>query len=247
MIFFYFHMSSVPTPRNKYTRSLYRLTKTPKYELSRRFLVKYLVSRSSIDFNPGDSGYTPLRVSYNPRTQRGSFIRDTQYRVSSADVFWNVTILPYAYIGTQSSVQPELDFLAPQLTGKHPRVPAIYRISDTWIIDDMGRLYSRTLKGFTWYQYRLSGDLRSNITLTNSDGTHLTRPCYVFSGLAGYLPSIQRHFAFSLKYDFHHVQENKLDLRPDSVVPLETDLHRYVHSRDLTDEVGKFFKQKSKW
>lgn len=79
--------------------------------------------------------------------------------------------------------------------------------------------------------------------LRNDDGTYLKRSAYFFAGVAGYVPHLQEHFVFSLKYDFHHIAENKLDLRPDSIVPLEVDLHRYVHSKDLSAEVGKFFRQ----
>lgn len=128
-----------------------------------------------------------------------------------------------------------------------PRIPSLYRISDTWTIDDLGRLFHNRKGGLIWYQFTLSGDLRNNVTLTNADNTKLCRPAYFFSGIAGYLPHVQRQFAFSLDYDFHHVQENKLDLRPDSVVPLEVRLHRYVHSRDLQDDQSNFFRLNKKF
>lgn len=240
-------MPRVLTPRNKFTRDLASLPRLPAYELSRRVCVKYDVPRGSFRFNTGDLKYCPQHLYFDAKRSRGVLYQDRTQRSTSDRVFRDSTILPYLLIGRPSTYQPELDFLAPIIAPTVPRVPCVYRISDTWIIDDLGRLYRDGPDGYTWYQYRLSRDLRTNITLTNSDGTKLTRPCYVFSGLAGYLPGIQHHFAFSLKYDFHHVSENKLDVRPDGIVALETDLHRYVHSNDLRDEVGEFFKQSKNW
>ena len=238
-------MSSVLTPRNKFTRDVFKLPRLPEYQQTRKVYVKRLVSGSTTAFDPGYSSYKP---QYLISTRATTYIRrGARGSVNSATVFQTSTILPYKLKGDIRDYSAELEFLARQVSRTMPRVPCLYRISDSWVIDDLGRLYCSTKSGYRWYRYRLSGDLRNNITLTNADGTKLTRPAYVFSGLAGYNPHIQYHFAFSLKYDFHHVQENKLDLRPDSIVPLETDLHRYVHSKDMNDSISRFFKLSKKF
>jgi len=124
----------------------------------------------------------------------------------------------------------------------------MYRISDDNYVDDLGRLYTRDFKSgkLQWRQYQLTGDLRNEITLCNSNGTRLKRPVYMFIGLSGYRPTAQDYFLASGKFDFHHVAENKLDLRPSQVVPLETHIHRYVHkeytkSKDFFTENKRFY------
>lgn len=234
---------SLVTPRGKYTRDVRATPRTPQYQLTGRKLVRYFVSGSSrSSFNTGYSGYQPYHLGYDVKRKEG--ILWTGAKVSSATVFGDSSILPYALPGGVTGCSTELDFLAAQLFGSvRVRVPALYRISDTWVIDDLGRFYRSGPSGYTWMQYKLSGDFRNEVILRNDDGTYLKRSAYFFAGVAGYVPHLQEHFVFSLKYDFHHIAENKLDLRPDSIVPLEVDLHRYVHSKDLSAEVGKFFRQ----
>ena len=229
-------MSSVPTPRKTFTRDVRTVPFLPSYQISRRFYVKYNVPRSHFDTSIVDR--EPQRLV---ATSTGATIRKGR-PVSSATVFQDSTILPYFLLGSFKSYSAELEFLSRQLTPSMPRVPALYRISDTWVIDDLGRLFHNRKGRYIWYQYTLSGDLRNNITLTNADQTKLNRAAYFFSGIAGYLPHAQQRFAFSLDYDFHHIQENKLDLRPDAIVPLEVRIHRYVHSHDLEDPQSNFFR-----
>ena len=236
-------MSSIPTPRRTFTRDVKSIPFHPIYQISRRFHVKYNVPRSY--FNTSYSEHAPQRLV---TTSTGAtIVRGRPFTVSGASVFEDSTILPYSLIGRYQSYSAELEFLSRQLTPSMPRVPALYRISDTWVIDDLGRLFHNYEGRYIWYQYHLSGDLRNNVKLTNADGTSLNRAAYFFSGIAGYYPHVQRQFAFSLDYDFHHVQENKLDLRPDTIVPLEVRIHRYVHSKDLKDEQSNFFRLNKKF
>lgn len=242
MPLFSFQMSVV-TPRGKFTRDVHTTKSTPQYQLTGRQLVRYFVPGSRQNpFNARSSCYEPYHLGYDVKRREG--VLWTGSKVSSRTVFRDSTILPYALEGGTSGCSTELDFLAAQLSGSvRVRVPAIYRISDDWVIDDLGRIYRAGPSGYTWRQYSLSGDFRNAVTLRNSDGTYLSRPAYFFAGVAGYVPRLQKHFVFSLKYDFHHIAENKLDLRPDSIVPLEVDLHRYVHSKDLSKDVKHFFRQ----
>lgn len=235
-------MSSVLTPRGTFTREVHRLPTLPAYQLNRRYHVKYNVPWS--EFDTSDTGYHPQRLV---TTSTGATIRTGRNTVSSVTVFKDSTILPYFLNGNFKSYAPELEFLSRQLVPSMPRIPTLYRISDTWVIDDLGRLFHNRKGRYIWYQYNLSGDLRNKLTLTNVDKTSLTRSAYFFSGIAGYSPFIQHKFAFSLEYDFHHVQENKLDLRPDTIVPLEVHLHRYVHSKDLEDAQSSFFRLNKKF
>lgn len=235
-------MSSIPTPRRSFTRDVRKVPFLPIYQISRRFYVKYNVPRSHFDTSP--TKYVPQRLV---TTSRGATILTGRVPVSSATVFQDSTILPYFLIGSFKPYSAELEFLSRQLVPSMPRVPALYRISDTWVIDDLGRLFHNREGRYIWYRYNLSGDLRNNITLTNADDTKLNRAAYFFSGIAGYLPHAQERFAFSLDYDFHHTQENKLDLRPDAIVPLEVRIHRYVHSKDLEDEQSNFFRLNKKF
>lgn len=75
-------------------------------------------------------------------------------------------------------------------------------------------------------------DFRNHTWFQSKDGD-VSLAAYIGIGLAGYDPRIQQEIYNSLKFDVHHVEENKFDLRPSALLPLPTWLHlRWVHAGD---------------
>lgn len=252
---------SVKTPRKKFTRPIQTVGR-PKYLLSPRSEVMYFHADipGSLDqpFIHFDSRHIADSIFVYRLTQINSQAPNEKYKlidkkryepISSLQVFRDPSILPYAYKGSPGRVTNELLYLTSEI---HPlittRIPAVYRISDSFICDDLGRIYQKNDRGtWTWKQYILTEDARDEVYLKNSDGTFLKRSVYLFIGVAGYSPAVQAEFLYSLKYDFHHIEENKLDLRPTRVIPLEVRLHRFIHSKNLTAKVAGFFKSSGRW
>lgn len=239
-------MTSIPTPRNKFTRDLHSQgvkDLKPLYDYYTRPLKKQFSLR-----DPSIYGYFDHRQKfdtyYSISLEKGSpsLLEHSNTSIDSYYVFCSRTILPYIPKVFPAKVQNEIHHLYISYANQAAfRLPTLYRISDDWFIDDYGRIYDNRSGRLVWHPYNVSGKLRNNITLRNRDGTYLKRPCYFFSAIAGYHPTQQRYFAFSLKYEYHHVAENKLDLRPGSVYPLEHQVHSYVHSQDLQDPQSRFF------
>lgn len=252
---------SVKTPRKKFTRPIQTVGR-PKYLLSPRSEVRYfhyeIPGSENQPFIHFDRADISLKIWLNKLSQIDSPTPNPKYKLlertkelkySSLTVFRDPSILPFAYKGSTKDVEKELLYLTAEL---HPltktRIPAVYRISDTFICDDLGRIYEKNRWGtWTWKQYALSADARDEVYLKNSDGTYLKRSVYLFIGVAGYSPPVQAEFLYSLKYDFHHIEENKLDLRPTRIIPLEVRLHRFIHSKNLTAQVAGFFKSSGAW
>lgn len=174
--------------------------------------------------------------------------------LTARDIFFNPRILPYTidfreFSDVQSRFQPELSIVRLRYSNLYPRVPELFRITDFSYMDDLGRFYVSNPKSPTFklewfpYSFSLSHSFRDNIRLPGgSDGFTIARPVYMFAGCAGYPSYYQEQYLFSLRYDFHHVEENRLDVRPDSIVPIPTAFHRYIHSKDLSEKKRNFFK-----
>lgn len=252
---------TVKTPRNKFTRPI-QVVGRPKYLLSPRSEVRYFHpelpgsdNQPYSHFNPGliDDKIWVNRLSQinspSPNPKYKLLTKERSIAISSLQVFRDPSILPYTLKASPKSVENELLYLTAEI---HPyvktRIPSVFRISDTYICDDLGRIYERNKYGYyTWKQYTLTSEARDELYLKNSDGTYLKRSVYLFIGVAGYSPPVQSEFLYSLKYDFHHIEENKLDLRPTRIIPLEVRLHRFIHSKNLTAQVSGFFKSGGKW
>lgn len=237
---------SIRTPRPKFTRPITATKEKGPYFLSTQRSVFEVYSPRMLrwkkyDFDAGFIGGSHYILSTDEKESRP--IHRSIAPVDSFSVFMSVNILPYYACFNQDQFKSEIRFLqaAYRVLSPKSRSYRMYRVSDDWFCDDMGRLYEKSFGKYIWRPYKLSGDLRNDITLTNRDGTTLRRPCYFFSGIAGYYPLVQTNFAFSLRYEFHHVGENRLDLRPTSIFPLESHIHKFVHSRDLSDARAQFF------
>lgn len=252
---------SVKTPRKKFTRPI-QVVGRPKYLLSPRSDVRYFHPELPNTEHQPDTHFDTTNIRddiwVNKLTQINETAPNPKYKlltkersqhINSLQVFRDPSILPYTLRAPVQSVENELLYLTAEL---HPynktRIPAVYRISDTYICDDLGRIYERNRYGaYTWKQYTLTSEARDELYLKNTDGTYLKRSVYLFIGVAGYSPPVQSEFLYSLKYDFHHIEENKLDLRPTRIIPLEVRLHRFIHSKNLTAQVSGFFKSTGKW
>lgn len=71
---------------------------------------------------------------------------------------------------------------------------------------------------------------------------------YIAIGYAGYNPSVQQRMYSSLKFDVHHIDENKFDVTPSTVVPLPTWMHlRWVHASDHSTPQKSLFKKTGKY
>lgn len=235
-------MNPIQTPRGKKTYSIDSLNSyKPAYrETYRDQYVPVLSEHQRAAFDSSHFDNYPYYLNVDSKGNRS--IDQGQKKVSARYVFQTANILPYSIDKKDTrNLQTEIAMLSPVYNQKTPRVPILYRISDDFAIDDLGRIYSTGKNGrLYWRQYRLYGDLRNKFTLRNRDGSYLQQSAYFFAGIAGYNPSLQDTFAGSGRFDFHHVAENRLDLRPTAVFPLETYLHRTVHD-DLT-KVRGFFK-----
>nr|QJQ37760.1 hypothetical protein [Cressdnaviricota sp.] len=166
---------------------------------------------------------------------------------TSAEIFKEPRFLPY-YIspgdmqGLNSDQRAKLESVFARLSvAKTGRVPTIYRITDFTFCDDLGRIYSRgdpsagqDVRLLYFQRFTLSApfDFRNHTWFQSKDGD-VSLAAYIGIGLAGYDPRIQQEIYNSLKFDVHHVEENKFDLRPSALLPLPTWLHlRWVHAGD---------------
>lgn len=161
----------------------------------------------------------------------------------------------YAVLTNSYSMQKSYKSFRKQSVGA-TRIPTLFRISSRALCDDLGRIYVRRddSSKFMFYQYRLSigSDLRNDITLYGyghsiDTPVKLSRSVYQFIGVAGYMPYYQSDFMFSLRYDVHHVEENRFDIRPSSLQVVHSHSHRYLHSRDLSYSKRCFFKSLGSW
>lgn len=248
-------MSYIETPRNKRTRVLSSVDdRRPKYKESIRNDIALIHSEYQLaTFDSEYFDHAPYYIS-PPTSSRGKYrFVKSRVKMSALEVFKDSRVLPYIPRISPDNFQKEIQLLDKSLPAPDDktRSPMLYRLSQKWLVDDLGRFYyffldrsrapnSRVLR---WMQYYLSGEARSRVTLTNDNGTSLTLPVYTFSGLAGYDPDIQDHFISSGRYQFHHIEENKLDLRPTRVVPLESDLHNFIHDQ-YTESGGWFNRSK---
>ena len=119
----------------------------------------------------------------------------------------------------------------------------LYRITSTEVCDQLGRHYQRASDG----KYRIHlttgyPDLRPEVTC-KGNGTSISAYTYKWNAIAGFPRSTQSRLFFSRQYDYHHVAENRVDIRPDRILAIPTALHRYAHSNqpDPQDKVN-FFK-----
>lgn len=243
--------SRVVTPRKKTTRDIregYQFK--PAYVHTTRPYVHYFRSQEEVDRFPFDPGYIGwgLRVlHHNLDNGEGYYERIPPGRVRTKDVFLTESILPYIITLKRAECGRELDLLSPEVQAKPSRVPALYRITDKAVVDDYGRFYTLNSRGF-WelYKFNIGPEMRADITLPGNSRKSISRPCYFFSALAGYNPTDQNNFLFSQQFQFHHVEENRLDIRPSRVVPLEYRIHQYIHSNDIQPEHRGYFSY-SKW
>lgn len=249
-------MSYIDTPRRKATRVLSSIyDRNPKFRTSPRSDVSIIHSKyQRRTFNSTDPAqYQPYYISpptINNGTRIPSLItRGKPNSVTALDVFLTNSILPYKPNFSFQTYEKEIELLAKSIPSQQTRSPMLYRLSEKWVLDDLGRFYyfkkdpntPTNNRQLYWMQYNLSSDLRNTITLSNDTGRSLKLAVYTFVGLSGYHPGVQDHFISSGKYQFHHVAENKLDLRPTSIVPLESHLHNYIH--DQYTLPGSFFKR----
>lgn len=70
---------------------------------------------------------------------------------------------------------------------------------------------------------------------------------YIAIGYAGYESDVQQKMYSSLKFDVHHIEENKFDVTPSTVIPLPTWMHlRWVHAADHKTPQISLFKKTGK-
>lgn len=237
------------TPRKDLTRDIRQAAQfKPRYVHTTRPYIYYFRTQTQIDRFPFDPGYIDsglYEVDYNIQTSKGLYRRIPPKTLRPKDVFLTESILPYSISLTRAQCGSELDVIAPQIQKNPRRIPALYRITDRASIDDYGRFFILNDRGL-WelYLFRLSGNMRTQITLPGNSTKSITRPCYVFSALSGYNPYDQATFLFSQEYEFHHVEENRMDIRPNRVVPLEYRVHKYIHSNDINPKHRDYFKYK---
>lgn len=237
----------VYTPRGKITN---RLSSVSSYHPTYSRFIRSQVLEIRVDgFHPFDtkaSDFFPHYLVLDRKSRECSIDRRTDISVSALEVFKDPRILPYRSVLSPSSYKKEVELLANSVYSPiQPGTRRVYRLTDTWIIDDYGRFYSLNpdTSRYEWYQYPLSGDARNRFTLRNNDGTYLKNTPYFFNAVSGYRPLVQDYFASSGYFDFHHILENKMDLRPSSVVPLEIGLHRKIHE-EYSKTAGFFRKSR---
>lgn len=197
-------------------------------------------------FDPGDSHLCQAASA------RGTIPKKN----SSRAIFDDPTILPYYFSPTeQSQLNPTQESkwrqaLTVYRTARTGRRPAIYRITDFTFCDDMGRIYHRDPRNprtlqFAQYQLTKPADYRNGTWIQGYKGD-VWMSAYIAIGYAGFAPDIQTKMYTSLKFDVHHVDENKFDVRPSTVLPLPTWMHlRWVHAADYNKIQNKLFKKKA--
>lgn len=241
----------VVTPRKKLTRDIREGAQfKPTYLHTTRPYVKYFRSRKEVDEFPFHTGLIEeclVEADYDEYYLQGNYHYRPAKSLTSKDVFLIEPILPYIPDFDLNVVAPrELDLLSPKIQESNARIPALYRITDKAVIDDYGRFYILDSGKWRFRPFIMDYKMRSNISLPGNSRKSVRRPCYFFSALAGYNPTVQADFLFSFKYQFHHIEENKLDIRPRSVVPIEYKVHEYLHANDLSPKLIGYFSY-SKW
>lgn len=246
-------MAYIDTPRNKKTLHISSVKdRNPAYLSNPRDDYAIIHSKYQLDtFDRSTAKWDAYEIKYNNQT-RQYYIDTTPHKYSSRKIFKSSSVLPY-FPGFQfSEYYKEIQLLGPRLLSPY-RSRVLYRLSEKWVVDDLGRFFYFQKDShlrpnqykLCWMRYNLSKDCRNIKTLTNDPPKKLSLSLaiYTFVGLAGYNPLIQDYFINSGRYQFHHVEENKLDLRPTSVVPLEVELHNYIHDQ-YTESNGWFKRSK---
>lgn len=198
------------------------------------------------------SGTVSKLSKYFDRTEKFFVLRTSKHGTStstqsSAAIFGDPRYLPYYISG------PDINSLSTDQRAKLAgvftklsvsrtgRTPTIYRITDFTFCDDFGRIYNRgdpasgqnpRLLYFKRFTLSKAFEFRNHTWFYSKDGD-VSLAAYIGIGLAGYDPRVQQEIYNSLKFDVHHVEENRFDLRPAALLPLPTWLHlRWVHSSD---------------
>lgn len=159
--------------------------------------------------------------------------------LSSKEVFQRTEVLPYNKGISVSQLQKHPRFQEVGVIHTTPFFQSgqrrIYRITDTVICDEYGRVfkYQDKTETWRWIPLNLGADHRATTTI---DG--LSLPNYYWTGIAGYSPDRQVRILDTPSIEIHHTTENTLLLSPFFLAPIPASLHRdYVH---YTSRYGKY-------
>lgn len=168
---------------------------------------------------------------------------------STYEIFQHRDILPY-FVPEEEQEGEEFQ----QVATKYATVQGmgrLYRVTDISYIDDMGRWYiynkSRNLLFFTQVSLTRGSSYRNRRKIYNYQGEYLELPIYVAAGLAGLYPSIQSTLMVSNRVDFHHMNENLWDIRPENIAPIPVWVHRDFHYPKDRGFYSRVFSKRIKW
>lgn len=107
-------------------------------------------------------------------------------------------------------------------------------------VDALGRHFIRDKQSFVFKYFNLNfGRGTSEFT---RKGLTISLPIYAWNGLAGLSVDAKAAILENKGTDFHHVDENLWDIRPNSVMPIPSFVHRWAHSNSYTlAEYKRFF------
>lgn len=161
--------------------------------------------------------------------------------LSTASIFENPYVLPYSLpprYAPEGNLRDKLEQYA-RILDQYPIKfrPRLYAVTRSFYIDEFGRQYKLNNYGYLVYCFHFDngtrvptafGDGRSERAVTQG-ATTLKLALYTWSGLAGLTTESQARIMSSRGFDVHHGDENLFDMRPQSLFPIPTFLHRYVH------------------
>lgn len=171
-------------------------------------------------------------------------------QLSTRDVFRDPTILPYKLesVPTSHSLAKQLAKFATILSGYSQLTrPRLYRVRYNFYVDELGRQYGVTESGeFQFWGGSKFGDGRTERSMTEHRPKHklisVKLALYAWNGLAGLSSVSMARILVSKAFDFHHVAENLFDIRPESIYPIPSFLHRYIHSQSYSyNDLVNFF------
>lgn len=147
--------------------------------------------------------------------------------LTSKEIVENPLVLPYNILPSFKKHSKFVEYVL-ELT-QHDYfdnyIPVLYRIRDDLIADELGRIFRYDTFEHAWKFVKVSIGYDGRATKSFFGET---KPVYYWTGIAGLKEQVQIKVMSLPSMEVHHINENKFDIRPRSLVPIPSWLHHDV-------------------
>lgn len=251
------YSSTKPRPISSWTNSGKRVRQYSLDAIQKESTLDYGSVRQSIpDSNiPKLDTRTTIRVTRLRYDSSADEYALSKVDATTAEIFENPFILPYS-LSTYKTPSPSLRTKLTQyarILDAYPLKyrPRLYSVTQFFLVDDLGRQYFINRDGYLVFYNHSSNGTRKPIKFGDGrcersitvGSTTLRLALYTWNGIAGLTSTSQARIISSRGFDVHHGDENLYDVRPQSLFPIPSFLHRYVHGEYFSySTLLRFFK-----